>query len=72
MDKSLDYELSFIGNFFETKIFNSDDLKILNFNPKKLIIDEVQYKTLIEHLCSWILYFYFFDKTLFSDNNFKI
>lgn len=72
LDKSINYELSFVANFFETKIFSSDDLKILNFNPQKLIVDEVQYKTLIEHLCSWILYFYFFDKTLFSDNNFKI
>ena len=71
-DKSIVYALFIVVKFLEKKIFNQDYLEILKFEPKKLILDENQYKILIEHLCSWILYFYFFEKTLFSDDNFKI
>ena len=64
-DKSIVYGLYIVVKFSEKKIFNQDYLEILKFEPKKLILDENQYKILIDHLCSWTLYFYFFENNLF-------
>ena len=66
-DKLFDeYNSNFLEYFFK-KIFNENDFKIMNLNPMKLTINDETYKKLIEHLCSWMIYFNFFEKTLFKN-----
>ena len=61
-----EFNSKYLGNFFK-KIFNENDFKIMNLNPMKLTINDETYKKLIEHLCSWMIYFNFFEKTLFKN-----
>ena len=66
-DKLFDeYNSNYLQYFFK-KIFNENDFKIMNLNPMKLTINDESYKKLIEHLCSWIIYCHFFEKTLFKN-----
>jgi hypothetical protein len=55
-----------LESFFK-KIFNETDFKIMNLNPMKLTINDETYQKLIEHLCSWMIYLNFFEKTLFKN-----
>ena len=60
-----------VPNFIEKNIFTKEDLSILNLDLKRIEIDQSNYRKLIEHLYSWVIYFDFFERFLFSDKIFQ-